>query len=80
MVTLWNPADEAQDLVFTMTFVGGYYQLPIHLEPRSTRTFNLSEVGQIPDADGNIIPAGVHEGGAKLSGIHDDNENIGSHG
>lgn len=26
MVTLWNPADEAQDLLFTMFFAGGHYR------------------------------------------------------
>ena len=76
MVTLWNPADEAQDFLFTATFVGGEYNLPIHLEPRATRIFNMSEIGQIPDAGGNIIPAGVHEGGAKISGAQGDNQSI----
>ena len=76
MVTLWNPADEGQDFLFTVTFTGGHYLLPVHLEPRATRVFNISEIGQIPDSEGNVIPAGVHEGGAKISGAQGDNESI----
>ena len=70
MVTLWNPADEAQELQFTLFFSGGQYKLPLHLGPRATRGFNISEVvqNQIPDADGNVIPPTVHEGGAELTG------------
>lgn len=78
MVTVWNPADESQDFRFTLSFTGGHYQLSIHLEPRATRTFNISEViqNQIPDEEGNIIPAIVHEGSAKIAGVHADNEEI----
>jgi len=78
MVTIWNPADESQDYRFTMFFAGGHYRLPIHLEPRATRTFNISEIiqNQIPDEDGNIVPASVHEGSAKIAGTRADNEEI----
>ena len=78
MVTIWNPADEAQDYRFTLFFAGGHYRLPIHLEARATRVFNISETiqNQIPDEDGNIIPASVHEGSAKIAGVHADNEDI----
>jgi hypothetical protein len=34
MVTLWNGADEAQDVSFRITFSGGFYELPIHMNPR----------------------------------------------
>ena len=78
MVTLWNPADEAQDFVFTIFFSGGRYLLPVHLDPRAAHTFNVSEVieNQIPDSDGNVIPLSVQEGSAKLSGPHGENEHI----
>lgn len=46
MVTLWNPADEDQDLVFKLFFNGGHYRFPVHLGPRATHTFNISEVIQ----------------------------------
>jgi hypothetical protein len=78
MTTLWNPADEAQDLVFTLFVSGGHYDLPVHLGPRATRMFNISEIiqNQIPDKDGNLIPPTVHEGSAKISGMHAENEHI----
>jgi len=78
MVTLWNPADEAQDFVFTLFFSGGHYRLPIHLDARVTRTFNVSEIihSQIPDDEGNIIPANAREGSAQIAGANGENEHI----
>jgi hypothetical protein len=78
MVAIWNPADESQDYRIVLSFAGGHYQLPIHLEPRATRTFNISEIikNQIPDGEGNIIPATVHEGSARVTGARADNEEI----
>jgi hypothetical protein len=78
MVTLWNPADEAQDMLFTAHFSGGHYNLPVHLGPRATRMFNLSEIvqNQIPDPEGNLIPPSIHEGSAKISGLQAENEHI----
>ena len=78
MVTVWNPADEPQDFAFTLFFKGGNYRLAMHLEARATRTFNISEIiqNQIPDEQGNIIPANIQEGSAKISGIHAENEEI----
>ena len=78
MISLWNAADEAQDLEFTLFFSGGQYKLPVHLEPRVTRMFNVSEIiqNQAPDADGNVIPLTVHEGSAVVSGPKGRNEHI----
>lgn len=78
MVTIWNPADEAQDFSFTLFFTGGHYRLPIHLEARATRTFNISEIiqNQLPDDEGNLIPPNAQEGSAKIAGTHADNEEI----
>ena len=78
MVTLWNPADEAQDLILQLFFSGGHYLHPIHLGPRASYTFNVSEIvhNQVPDSEGNIIPAGVSEGSAKISGSQAENEHI----
>ena len=58
MVTLWNPADEAQDFIVNFFFSGGHYEYPIHLGPRVTLTFNVSEIvhNQLPDREGNVIP------------------------
>jgi hypothetical protein len=78
MVTLWNPADEAQNLVFTLFFAGGSYRYPVPLGPRATRTFNVSEIiqNQLPDENGNTIPAGVHEGSAEIAGVQAEQEHI----
>jgi hypothetical protein len=78
MVTLWNPADEAQDLVFRVVFSGGHYLLPMHFGPRETHGFNMSEIirNQVPDVEGNIIPATVQEGSATISGSHEVAEHI----
>jgi hypothetical protein len=78
MITLWNPADEPQDLVFKLIFSGGHYSVPVHFEARATRTINVSEITQnsAADAEGNIIPPSIHEGSAKITGSHADNENI----
>jgi Bacterial Ig-like domain (group 2) len=78
MVALWNPADEAQDFVLTMFYSGGHYNLPVHLEPRATRALEMSEVvlSQTPDAQGNVIPAGTHEGTAKISGTGGESQHI----
>jgi hypothetical protein len=78
MVSLWNPADEAQDFTFTLFFSGGHYDLPVHLGPRATRMFNISEIiqNQIPDKNGNLIPPGVQEGSSRISGVQAENEHI----
>jgi hypothetical protein len=78
MVTVWNPADEGQDFVITLFYTGGKYAKPLHLEPRATRTFNVSEIvhSQIPDAAGNVVPAGVQEGGFKIAGSIADNQSV----
>jgi hypothetical protein len=70
MVTLWNPADEAQDFVLTLFFSGGHYEYPIRLGPRATLMFNISEIvhSQMPDQQGNMIPPAVQEGSAQISG------------
>jgi hypothetical protein len=78
MVTVWNPADEGQDFIFTLLYSGGHYRIPIHLEPRATRTFNIGEIVQnpTPDAEGNVIPPTIQDGSAMIAGTHADNEGI----
>jgi len=70
MVTLWNAADEAQDLILRLMFEGGHYDFPIHLGPRATQVFNISEIvrSQLQDVEGNVIPVGITEGSAELMG------------
>jgi hypothetical protein len=78
MVTLWNPADEAQDFTVTLFFSGGQYNNPMHLRPKATRSFNISEIiqTQVPDDEGNLIPPGVHEGSAEVSGPEGESQLI----
>lgn len=78
MVTIWNPADEVQDFEVTLFYTGGHYSYALHLEPRATLMFNISEIlhGGIPDGDGNIVPEGVHEGSAELSGSQGEGQHI----
>jgi hypothetical protein len=78
MINLWNPADEAQDLVFTLFFSSGHYNLPVHLGPKVTQMFNISEIvhNQVADAEGNIIPASAREGSAEIAGPKGENEHI----
>ena len=78
MVTLWNPADETQDLIFRLNYVGGHYLLPIQLGPKVTRMFNISDVirSGVPDAEGNVMPVGAQEGSAVLMGSRSKIENI----
>jgi hypothetical protein len=78
MVTLWNPADDPQDFTFTLFFSGGQYELPIHLEGRVSRAFNISEIvdNQIPDSEGRTIPITLHEGSAEVAGSKGGNQHI----
>jgi hypothetical protein len=78
MITIWNPADEAQDFVFTLFFSGGSYKVPIPLGPRATRNFNVSEIvhSQLPDVDGNRIPSAIDEGSAEIAGLRGEAEEI----
>src|SRR5262249_21148357 len=70
MVTLWNPADEPQNLIFRLNYPGGHYLLPVQLGPKGTQMFNISDVirSGTPDAEGNVIPPNAHEGSATLMG------------
>lgn len=78
MVTLWNPADEDEDLTFTLFYKGGHYKYPLHLGPKNTRSLNISEIiqNQLPDSEGNVIPTTVHEGSARLSGANGNTQRI----
>ncbi len=78
MVTVWNPSSEAQDFTFTLFFTGGHYGLPVHLEAKASRSFDISELtnGALPDVDGNMVPASVHDGSAQLSGSQGEAEHI----
>jgi hypothetical protein len=80
MVTLWNPADEPQSFNFVLHFSGGdgQYIVPIYLNGRETRSFNISTIinSGTADADGNVIPPGTNEGRAEIMGSKGENEHI----
>lgn len=78
MVTIWNPADEAQTFTFRLIFAGGHYDDVMTLGPRATAMFDISDIIRSAgaDAEGNIIPAGTQEGSAKLIGIEAENQHI----
>jgi hypothetical protein len=48
------------------------------VDAQGTRTFNVSEIthNSIPDAEGNIVPAGIHEGSAEIAGALGENQHI----
>jgi hypothetical protein len=52
--------------------------LPLHLEGKVTRSFNISEIisNQIPDEQGRTVPLSVHEGSAMISGSQGESEHI----
>jgi hypothetical protein len=78
MVTIWNPADEQQDFLFTLYYAGGHNSFPIYLGPRESRSLNVSEFTMegIHDADGNLVLMEAQSGSAEISGAQGENEHI----
>jgi len=76
MVTVWNPADEAQDFVFALFYSGGHYFYPMRLDARATHTFNISEIvhSGLPDSEGNVIPVAIQSGKAEIGGPLGENQ------
>src|SRR5580704_3487934 len=50
----------------------------MHLGPKATRTFNISEIiqTQVPDDEGNLIPAAVNEGSGEIAGPEGETQPI----
>ncbi len=61
-----------------LSFSGGHYDFPVHLAPKASQGFNVSEIiaSQVPDSQGNVIPASVHDGSMKIVGSQADNQAI----
>ena len=70
MITIWNHGATAEDLLLTLHYASGSYKLPIHLASQASQMLNFSDIlnRKKPDADGNLIPEGVEQGSATLSG------------
>jgi hypothetical protein len=71
MYSLWNPTNTDQDFVVTLHYGdgSGQYVLPVHLAAQASTTIDIGmliAMGQ-PDANGNLIPSYVQEGGAVVS-------------
>ncbi len=69
MISVWNSGDADQDLNAIIFYSGGQYKYPIHLAKNASTMFNISDIimMQMPDADGNVIPAGIQQGSAVLA-------------
>jgi hypothetical protein len=70
MFSLWNPTDKAQDILMTI-FYGdgsGKYILAEHLNPHGSTMIGMAMLiaEKKPDANGNVIPAGITEGSASF--------------
>ncbi len=78
MVSLWNYSPDAQDLVLTLHFRGGTYDLPIRLNPDADLELDLATLikQQKPDAHGNVIPSNILEGSATLSSSQGERERV----
>jgi hypothetical protein len=78
MFTLWNYSSTAQDVVLTFYHQEGKYQLPVHLEPHASMTMSVGKLVRsgVPDASGNVIPANIVQGSAKISGLQSNHQQI----
>ncbi len=66
MFALWNPTDEAQDIVAIFYYGdgSGQYKLPLHLEAEGSAMIDMAQLvaNGRPDADGNLFPTTVRAG------------------
>ncbi len=68
MFSLWNPTDQAQDLVATFYYAdgSGSYALPVHLDARASAMIDLKMLiaSQQPDATGHVFSTTALAGSA----------------
>jgi hypothetical protein len=71
MFTLWNPSEQAEDLVATFYYPNGsgQYQLPVHLGPHASMNIDMAQLIALgePDLNGNTFPAATTEGSVTFS-------------
>jgi hypothetical protein len=69
MVSLWNPADSAENLLVEIKHETGVYSYRLHLDGNSSGMFNISEViqKQQPDDKGNRIPLTAKTGSLTIT-------------
>jgi hypothetical protein len=78
MFTLWNYSAMPQDILLTFYHQEGKYELPVHLQPHASMTMSVGKLvrGGAPDRNGNVIPANIVQGSAKISGPNNSHEKI----
>lgn len=71
MYSLWNPETQAQDVLVTLRYAGGSYELPVHLEAHASTMLDVGELVQLKTADrnGNVLPTAAIEGSLLLSSL-----------
>lgn len=69
MIAIWNWSSASQDLVLTLYYSGGQYQIPIHLDARQSYNLDMMDLvrSEVPDATGSVIPSTITSGSALLA-------------
>lgn len=72
MISFWNSGGGAQDAELLLSYQGGHYRLPVHLDVNASLSINIESLikSGVPDADGNVIPSNVTQGSAQLVNPH----------
>jgi len=80
MYSLWNPTDQAEDILATFYYGNGSgkYTLLVHLDSQASTMIDMAMLimERKPDADGNLIPSSIQEGSADFSSAKDHREMI----
>jgi hypothetical protein len=79
MYALWNPSSTPEDLIASVYYgSGSVYRYPLHLGPNASAMISIKELIQnaVPDANGNIIPAGVKNGSLTVTNSSPDIRNL----
>lgn len=79
MISIWNYKLTSQDLVLTLHYYGGTYQIPLKLGARSSYNLDVMSLlrSRLPDPKGVPIPDNIKNGSAFLSSIHGEIAPIG---
>ena len=70
MYSVWNPSDQAQDLLATFQLGKGQtYLYPVHVPASGMAMIDVKEIAQMgtPDANGNTLPVSVTQGRLSIS-------------
>ena len=71
MISLWNPADQAQNLSATLYYAdgSGRYTLPVHLDPGASTMIDVKRLIEAhqPDAEGKFFSTTEQQGGVVIA-------------